>query len=260
MHKTVFVIGGSSGIGLAAINLLVEKGYVVYNGSRKPCPNPKVKNFQVDSKNTDTIKKAIDSILKIDKKIDILIYSSGFSMASEIENVNEADYKYLFDINLFGVIETFKMVIPIMKKNGGGKILCISSIGSTIPIAYDPYYSSSKAALDMFCYCTRLELEKDNIWTTSILPGGTRTGFSYKRKINNSTNENMAKAVASLYNIEQKGMSSEAVAKTIYRVVKKRKPPIKVASGIQNRIAVLLSKIFPQKFFLKILEMTYFKD
>lgn len=259
MKKIAFIIGGSSGIGYECCKELIEKGYKIYNGSRRNCELDNVNNIVVDVVNIDTIKKAVELILNKENKIDCFIYSAGFSMASPIEGVDEVDYKYLFSVNLFGLIDSIKEIVPIMKKQGGGRIISISSIGGIIPIPYDAYYSSSKAAVDMLIFNLNNELNRFNIYLTSVLPGGVRTSFTFKRKTyNNSLGYgDFENAVNSLAKIEQNGSYPNDIAKKVYQIIVKKNPPIITTVGFKNKLTYAFEKVLSKKIILKLVKKKF---
>lgn len=257
--KVVFIIGASDGVGLEVANLLVNENYIVINGSRTVCPNEKVISLSVDVVNIDTICSAIKFIINKYNRIDVLIYSAGFSMAGPVENVLDIDYRYLFEVNFFGFIETTRRVIPIMKKQNDGKIICISSLGGSTPIPYDSFYSASKAALDIFWLDLKLELERFNIFITCIVPGGIKTNFTYKRKtyITNNDYLDMKNAIKTLAMVEQKGMDVKKVAMYICNVIMINRPPLIKVTGITNKFKYHLSRIMPKKILLKYIKYKF---
>ena len=260
MKNIAVVIGGSSGIGNSIIEKLLNKDYAIHQISRHHSLNPRVKNHICDVINDENLKKIINEIGKEEGQIDVLVYSAGCSMAIPLEYTKKNEYHYLFDVNFFGIVESIKSVLPIMKSKKKGRIIIISSLGSNIPIAYDTFYSSSKAAVDSLVFNANLECNKDNVFITSVLPGGTRTSFTYKRKINNShagEYQNLVSAVKSLEKMEQKGMRPEKVAKVVVRQIQKNKPKILVVVGIKNKIYYLVSRIIPKKWLFKIVKKTY---
>ncbi len=261
MKEVALVIGGSSGIGASIADLLLNKNYLVHQISRHESLNPRVKSHICDVVNDENLKKIINEIGKSEKKIDVLIYSAGCSMAIPLEYTKKSEYRYLFEVNFFSIIESLKSVLPFMKQQKKGRIVIVSSLGSVIPIAYDSFYSASKASIDSLTLNANLELNPYNIYVTSVLPGGTKTAFTYKRKINNAYNseyQNLSSAVKSLEKREQKGMSPDRVAKTIYRQIKKEHPKIVVVSGLKNKIYYGISKIIPKKWLMKIIQKAYF--
>ena len=132
MKKVALIIGGSSGIGFELVKILLKNQYIVYNASRNDCILKDVINITYDVFN-DTI---ITDKIK-ERKIDLVVYASGFSMASPIETVEIEDLRYLFEVNYFGIIKVLKQIIPIMKNNDGGNIILFSSIASFLNIPYE---------------------------------------------------------------------------------------------------------------------------
>lgn len=249
-NKTAIVVGGSSGIGCETCARLSGKSWNVINISRTPCKIDNVKNVIADvvagSTFTDAITKAGESY-----GIDALIYCAGFSMAAPIEHAKESDYRYLFDVNFFGALKAMQAVIPFMKQRGGSIIL-VGSIGGELPIIYDSFYSASKAALEMLAREAYCELKPYNIKVTAFLPGGTATGFTFKRKVysddeNKAYAQSVRKAVSALARMEQGGMSPAVVAEDIYALLLSDKPPVVKASGFKNSAYRIMSHVMPEK-------------
>lgn len=258
--KTAVVVGGSSGIGYETCRLLVKRGYNTVNISRTPSKCAKVVNIQADVADgaafCGAIKKAAGKA-----GISVLVYSAGFSMAAPIEYAREEDYKYLFEVNYFGALRAVQAVIPHMKDKGG-RIILVGSLGGELPIIFDSFYSSSKAALEMLCRAAYGELKPYNIKVTGVLPGGTSTGFTFKRKVypENETGEysgSVNKAVAALANMEQSGMTPQEVAAIICGLLTADNPPVIKSCGVKNTAFRLFSRIMPQKFTLNINDRMY---
>lgn len=252
MKKVVLVIGGSSGIGEAAVKQFLKNDFTVYNGSRRECEVAGVKNLTVDVCLVSSIETAVKTVYSEQARIDILVYSAGYSMAAPLEHVQSGDYRYLYEVNLFGAMETAKRVIPIMREQKSGRIIFVSSVGGVLPIAFDNYYSSSKAALNMLAKTLNLELSPYNIFVSSVMPGGTATEFTFKRNVYDDNKigtykDCMAKAVIALANIEQGGMTAEAVAETIFNTALSISPPQETASGFINKTYALADKLLPTK-------------
>lgn len=245
------VIGGSSGIGAEVAGALVSRGYVVYNVSRGLCACDRVKNITADISQGEELERAISAIGAERKRISLLVYSAGCSMAAPVEVAKESDVRYLFEVNYFGAIRAVRCVLPYMKRQGG-KIFLISSMGGTYPVPFDSFYSSSKAALDMLVKTARVELKRYGVTLTSVQPGGTSTSFTFKRKVytdeeNGAYSKEVHKAVAALANMEQGGMSPQAVADEIVKEIFKNNPAITFATGGRNKAYRLANRLMPEK-------------
>ena len=118
--RVIFIIGASSGIGLATASKLCDEGNIVYCGARTPCPDERVTSIELDSTDSDTIVKAVGKIVEENRRIEQLVYSAGFSMASPVEFADEKDYRYLFDVNVFGALAAAQAVLPHMRKQNYG--------------------------------------------------------------------------------------------------------------------------------------------
>lgn len=258
--KTAIVVGGSSGIGYETCLRLVNRGWNVVNISRTPCKNSKVENIAADVAEGNALTEAINSAIE-KYSVYALIYCAGFSMAAPIEHVKENDYRYLFEVNFFGALKAIQAVIPVMKLNNG-RIILVGSIGGDLPISFDSFYSASKAALEMLCRAAYSELKPYNIKVTGLLPGGTSTNFTFKRKVytdeeNKGYSGSVNRAVAALANMEQSGMSPAAVAEIIYNTLIEDKPPVIRICGAKNTMFRLFSRMMPEKITLKINERMY---
>ncbi|MDE6597701.1 MAG: SDR family NAD(P)-dependent oxidoreductase [Clostridia bacterium] len=248
--STAIVVGGSSGIGCETCLRLANRNWNVINISRTPCKNAKVKNIVADVTSGSTF---TDAITATGKKygLDVLIYCAGFSMAAPIEYAKESDYRYLFDVNFFGALKAMQAAIPFMKDKGG-RIILVGSLGGDIPILFDAFYSASKAALEMLVREAYSELKPYNIKVTAYLPGGTATGFTFKRKVytdeeNKSYAQDVNKAVNALEKMEQSGMSPALVAEGIYELLLTDKPPVVKASGFKNSAYRIMAHVMPEK-------------
>ncbi len=244
------VVGGSSGIGYETCVRLVNRGWSVTNISRTPCNNAKVSNACADVSCGTEAEAAISSSAE-KLGLDALVYCAGFSMAAPIEYAREKDYKYLFEVNYFGALKAMQAAIPHMKKRGG-KIVLVGSLGGDVPIVFDSFYSSSKAALEILAREANNELNVYNISVTALLPGGTATNFSFKRKVyseeeNGCYSRAVNKAVAALVNMEQGGMRPSRVAEDIYKILTSDKPPIVKTCGVKNAATRFATRVMPER-------------
>ena len=251
VKNVVVIVGASSGIGYEIALRLLTKNYLVYNISRTHCLLDGVENYIADISNTDALNKALDAILETVNNIDILIYAAAFSMASSVEYAKEKDYQYLMQVNYFGAVQTVQKVLPKMKRYGG-KILFISCSNAILPIAFDSFYSSSKAALNMLAKGLSVELEPYAIEVCSVLPTSTATNFTYKRKMysDDETKDyttNIKKATTVLANMEQNGLSASDVAKKVIDALDQKHLPTFLHCGIKSKLFAVANRILPTK-------------
>lgn len=251
LKKTVVIVGASSGIGYETALRLLGRGFAVANISRTPCALQRVSNYTADVTAGDALEKALREIATHTENLYGLVYCAGFSMAAPIEYAAERDYRYLFEVNYFGAIRAIRGVTPFLKRRGG-RIVLVSSMGGTFPVAFDSFYSSSKAAVDMLAHCASLELEPYHIRVCAVQPGGTSTGFTFKRKIyadedNRDYASKVKRATAALAEMEQRGMSAGEVARQVADVICEKNPPLSLQCGKRNKFYAMAKRVLPEK-------------
>ncbi len=249
-NKKIVIVGGSSGIGLATAQLLRRRGHSITNISRSDCPIEDVQTLRADVTDTNAFAETLQHAAE--DGVDALIYSAGFSMAAPVEHAMQKDYRYLFEVNLFGAMQAVQTVLPVMRAQKFGRIVLVGSIGSVIPIAFDAFYSASKAALLAFTRELNLEINPFNVFASCVLPGGTDTRFTFKRKVYSAEQAGdyapaLEKATAALAKIEQGGMEPSRVAETILHTLCCKRPPISAAPGLSNKAYCLSQKILPDR-------------
>jgi short-subunit dehydrogenase len=182
--KVIIVTGASAGIGRATAVLLAREGAKVVLAARSKDLIEKLSRelneslaVQTDMTKEKDIDNLIAETIKHYGRIDILINNAGQGMYGAIENIDIENYKKIFELNVVGPLLAMKKVIPLMRNQGGGMILNVSSMVSK---AYYPYlgaYASTKYALNALSLTARAEHEKDNILVGIVLPGMTDTDF-----------------------------------------------------------------------------------
>ncbi len=179
-RHVVLITGISSGIGRETALFLSRKGFKVYGATRNLDHNKSllqegVEVVYLDLANEESIKEAIRYILSKESRIDVLVNNSGFGIIGSIEETPIEKAKELFETNLFGQVRVINELIPVMRKQGKGKILNIVSVESEIVIPFFGWYSASKSAFEMITQTLRVELKPFGIDVVSIWPTGTKT-------------------------------------------------------------------------------------
>lgn len=251
-NKTALIFGASSGIGLHIAGKLLAEGWKVYNASRTGCPTREIIDLITDVSQEGAIEAAFERVLKENAFLDAMIYCSGCSMAAPVEHVREEDYRYLFEVNFFGALSAIRHALPVMRNSGRGRIVLMSSMGGEIPIAFDAFYSASKAALDMLAMETDMEVRPYNVYVTALQAGGTATEFTFKRKVYSDEHAGvyagkMNLAVNTLAEIEQNGMAPERVADCVLNLLRMKNPPVITSPGAINKAIAVMGKILPKR-------------
>lgn len=132
MTKVILITGATDGIGYQTALQLVEQGYHVYGGGRNPVKLERLKDHQIvplDMTKSETLKTAVQTVLEREGQIDVLINGAGYGSYGAIENVSMEEARRQFEVNLFGLAELVKLVLPGMRAMHAGKIINISSMG-----------------------------------------------------------------------------------------------------------------------------------
>jgi short-subunit dehydrogenase len=221
-----------------------------------------VTDIHLDVTNAGDVQRLADTLAERDICIDAFVYSAGFSMAAPFEVTKERDYRYLFEVNFFGFARILQKILPLLKADGGGRVVAVSSMGALFPVAFDAFYSAGKAALNMLVRALSVELNPCGVYLTAVMPGGTATGFTrsrkvYPRELTAEYEAALGKAAAALAETEQGGMAAEAVADCIIGILKKKKPPLTAAAGVKNKAFKLAHKLLPESVTARINKRMY---
>jgi len=182
--KVAIVTGASSGIGRATAKLLAEHGAKVawvarsvdrLNELSRELPNSLV--APADMKVEKDIKKMVKKVLEHYGQIDILVNCAGQGYDAPLEFIDIDKYRQLFELDVVGPLIAMQATIPVMRKQGGGVIVNISSGTSLMYLPNMSPYSSVKGALNALTLTAREELKKDNIVVSVVYPYMTLTSF-----------------------------------------------------------------------------------
>jgi NAD(P)-dependent dehydrogenase (short-subunit alcohol dehydrogenase family) len=186
--RVAVVTGSSSGIGLATSLALAKNGYLTYATMRNLAKHHilqsvvskeglPIRTVQLDVTDEDSIKEAIQLILSQAGRIDLLINNAGYGLTGAFEDVAIDEIKTLYETNFFGVIRVTQTILPIMRKQGLGRIINISSGAGRFGYPGGSAYVSSKFALEGLTESMAYELEQFGIKVVLVEPGVVRTNF-----------------------------------------------------------------------------------
>jgi short-subunit dehydrogenase len=194
--KVAIVTGASSGIGLATAKLLAGQGVNVALVSRSKEKLVKISRELPGSLAVPADMTKIPQITRMIKKtrehfgrIDILVNNAGQGYDAPVEKINIGTFRYIYDLNIAGPLVAMQQVIPIMRNQGGGTIVNISSGTALMHLPDMSAYSSSKRALAGISMAARQELKDDAIVVSVVYPYITVTDFE-KNTIRESPQDN----------------------------------------------------------------------
>lgn len=265
MSKVVLVTGASSGIGLSMATFLAKNGYVVYGASRSAPVNNDFNVVKLDVTDEKNVKIEIDKIVVKNGRIDVLINNAGVGSAGPIEKTPLEDIRKSFELNFFAMVRFSQCVIPHMRDHKYGRIISLSTLGSTIGLPYRAFYSASKGAVDIVTEALRLELDKFGIQACTIHPGEVKTQIANHRivslKFDDDTYGKVFKhAFASLNGAIDHGIEPDFFGPFVDNIIKSKKVKRNYYVGTFNeKLGVQLKKYLPYYIYERILKM-YFKS
>jgi len=182
-QKTILITGCSSGIGYRTAHYLHKHGYKVFASVRKEEDLKRLKEegldtYLLDVTKPESIKHTLDAILKqTDGKLYAVFNNAGYGQPGAVEDIPTDVLKEQFETNFFGLHEMTRQVIPIMRRQGYGRIIQHSSILGIISLRFRGAYNATKYAIEGLCDTLRLELQKDNIHVITINTGPVHSDF-----------------------------------------------------------------------------------
>ena len=184
--KVVVVTGGTSGIGkAAAIEFAGAGAKVVLTGRREKEGEEVVRKikklggdaafFRADIAKDADVKKMVDFTVDKYGKLDVAFNNAGVEWKGPLDQATEAEYRRIFDTNVWGVLNSMRHEIPAMLKNGGGAIVNTSSVAGHAGLAGVSVYIASKHAVEGLTKAVALEFAKQNIRINAVAPGPIAT-------------------------------------------------------------------------------------
>jgi len=178
--QVVFVTGVSSGIGRATAIQFAQRGCTVFGSvrdARKAEPIPGVALVEMDVRDANSVKRAVDTIAGKAGRIDVLVNNAGGTMVGSVEETSVAEAQTLFDTNVFGILRTIQAVLPHMRQQRSGRIINVSSVLGFLPAPYMALYSASKHAVEGLSESLDHEVRGFGIRVVLVEPSYTKTNF-----------------------------------------------------------------------------------
>lgn len=241
--KVVVVTGASMGIGEAIAKIFADHGASVVMLSRdagrveaargRVGHGERTLAMSCDVRHREDVDRVIGLTLHHFKRIDVWVNNAGHGLLDSVAQMEMAACREMFDTNLFGAVGAMQAVIPVMRQQGVGTIINISSVAGHIPIPFHAAYSATKFALNALGKAAGVELKKDGIHVLTVCPGYVRTGFG-----ENAVRGHEVKRVG-----PGRGISAERVARATLRGYLKRKREVIVPWTMY--VPVKIYQIFP---------------
>jgi short-subunit dehydrogenase len=188
-----------------------------------------------DVRNREEIDRVVSLTLHHFQRIDIWINNAGHGLMDTVANVDMTACRETFDTNFFGTVACMQAALAVMKRQGSGSIINISSVAGHLPLPFHAVYSATKFAMNAFGKAANVELHGSGIHVTTVCPGYVRTDFAA-----NAIKGAEAKTVRPA---AVRGISAERVARAVLRGYLKRKREVVVPWTMHLPIKVY--QLFP---------------
>ena len=183
--KVWYITGASKGMGLSLTKQLLAKGHSVVATSRSITAFEGLKdnsnNFlplEVDLKSEESVSASIQKAVEKFGRIDVVINNAGYGLGGALEELSSAEIDENFQVNFFAVVRVVQQVLPVMRTQGSGHIINISSIAGFAPGMGWSMYCAAKFAVSGLSEALANDLKPLGIHVTNVMPGWFRTSFA----------------------------------------------------------------------------------
>lgn len=243
---------------------LSADGHKVYGTYRRDSEQiPGVTYLKADVRDEESLRMAVDTVMEKEGCIDTVISNAGMGIGGPLEFTSIDDAQCQMDVNFMGMVRLLNQVVPVMRRQRHGHIICISSIGGLMGLPYQGMYSASKFAIEGYCEALRLEVRQFGIHVTVINPGDFFTGFTAARSKNlppeaATAYTGYSASMASIESDERSGLQPDYLARRMSRIVRKKHPANRyIIAAFVQRLSVTLKAILPAKWYDRILASYY---
>jgi len=243
--QVVVVTGASMGIGEAITKTFAQAGASVVMLSRDAARAEAARvrvgfpdrttAFSCDVRHSEEIDRVLGLTLHHFKRVDVWINNAGHGLLDSVAQMEMAACHDMFATNFFGAVSAMQAVIPVMRQQGSGTIINISSVAGHIPLPFHAAYSATKFALNAIGKAAGAELKKEGIRVLTVCPGYVRTDFG-----KNAVQGTELKRVRP---VSVRGISAERVAQATLRGYLKQKREVIVPWTMH--VPVKLYQLFP---------------
>ena len=261
VRKVVLVTGASSGIGFDAAQALAARGHKVYAAARRvekmePLKAKGIEVLRMDVTDEASMAEGVESILKNEGRIDVLVNNAGYGFFGAIETVPMEEARRQVEVNVFGLARLCQLVLPTMRKQGGGRIVNTSSIAGRSVFYFGGWYHVSKYSVEALSDALRMEMKPFGIDVSMIEPGAIKTdwGIIAARHLAESTKDTAYEPTAAPWakTMDWAYRSNfisgpRVITRAILRAVDSRRPRARYRKGRLSGTVIFLHWLLPAR-------------
>ncbi|HUK15224.1 MAG TPA: SDR family oxidoreductase [Bryobacteraceae bacterium] len=268
-HEVVLVTGAGSGMGMETALLMAAGGYRVYGSVLNDTEDAALRNeaaarrtavetVRMDVTDAEQAASAVRQVMGAEGRIDVLIQFVGIGLRGFFEDLEMAEIRRVFDVNLFGLMNVTQAVLPHMRTARRGRILLTSSIGGRMGSMSISGYVSSKFAIEGWAECLRQEVAPFGIWVTLLEPGLIQTPHF-------TVNRNRARRAmdpsSPYYSwfcqhekivddiLANNKFTVAQIAEAVRRIVQARRPRLRYVIGTKAKLILAMHRYIPGEWF-----------
>lgn len=263
--KTILITGCSSGIGYCVAIGLQQRGYRVFATARRAESVDKLiaegfESLQLDLDDSQSIQQAVDEVLRRTGGELYAVFNNGaFGLPGAVEDLSRDAIRAQFETNFFGWLELTNLLLPVMRRQGYGRIIKNSSVLGFVAMPFRGAYNSSKFAIEGLSDTLRLELKGTNIHVSLVEPGPILSRFrtnalmAMQKHIDmeNSVHSERYQAVLTRLNKEGPAvpftLPPEAVLKKVIHALESRNPKARYYVTFPTYLFGYLKRMLPTK-------------
>lgn len=257
--KVILITGASSGIGFDAAQTLARQGHRVYAAARRvermePLKSDGVAVLRMDVTDSESMASGVKAVMNAEGRIDVLVNNAGYGYFGAIENVTMEEARRQVEVNVFGLAELCRLVLPVMRQQGSGRIVNISSIAGKMVMPFGGWYHVSKFSVEALSDALRMEMKPFGVDVVKIEPGGIKTDWGtiaaqhLAESSKGTAYETVALQESELLRKAYTGnylSSPKVVTRAISRAVNSRRPRAQYRIGSGAFISVFLHGLLP---------------
>ncbi len=263
--RTILITGASSGIGAWCASALQKDGWRVFATVRRPEDRASleaqgIEPLYLDYAEPESIAALVEEVLqRTGGTLDALFNNGAYAQAGAVEDLPVEALRHQFEVNVFGWHDLTRRIVPVMRRQGHGRIVHCSSILGLVPIRFRGAYAASKYALEGLMLCQRAELEGSGIHVSLIEPGPIASKMAsnglpwFERFIDHENSVHREAYEAQLARLRQGGVKSrfklepDAVYVQLAHALLSPRPKPHYVVTTPARIGVALKRLLPAR-------------
>ncbi|BCM21881.1 SDR family oxidoreductase [Mesorhizobium sp. J8] len=269
--RTVIVTGASSGIGAYCARALKAEGWRVFATARKPddiaaLEADGLEAFYLDYREPQSIAALVDAVLeRTGGTLDALFNNGAYAQPGAVEDLPVAALREQFEANFFGWHDLTRRIVPVMRRQGHGRLVHCSSILGLAPVRFRGAYSASKHAIEGLMLCMRQELEGSGVHLSLIEPGPVTSKIAsnglawFLKNIDVENSVHRADYQAQLARLQAGGSVSklkpgpEIVHRALRHALLSQRPRPHYVVTVPARIGAMLKRVLPASLLYRVL-------